>query len=62
MSHKYKVLTKSQIEHFLGKGYIVVKNCFSRDLAEEWKAFAYERSGIDPDDPTTWKEVTLLGT
>ena len=60
MSRKYKVLTEDQIEHFLEKGYIVLNECFPREMAEEWKAFAYERMvDYDPDDPTTWKEARV---
>ena len=60
MPRKYKVLTEAQIEHFLEKGCVVLNDCFSRDMAEEWKALAYKRMvDYDPDDPTTWKEARV---
>ena len=60
MPKKYRILTEAQIEHFLDKGYIIVKNCFSRDLAEEWKTFAYKRMvDYEPDDPATWKDARV---
>ena len=57
MPKKYSALSQSDVDHFLEKGYILVENCIPRELAEEWKAFAYERLvDYDPEDPTTWKE------
>ena len=59
MPEKYKILTETEIEHFLEKGHIIVRDCFSRDLAKEWTALAYKRLGYDPTDPTTWKEERI---
>ena len=59
MPQKYKILTEAQIEHFLEKGHIIVQNCFSRDLAQEWTTLAYKRLGYHPNDSTTWKEERI---
>jgi hypothetical protein len=59
MSRKYEVLTDAQIEHFLDKGHVILRNCFSRDLAQEWVAFAYKRLGCAPDAPATWAEARI---
>ncbi len=59
MSRKYEVLTDAQIEHFLDKGHVILRNCFSRDLAQEWVAFAYKRLGCAPDAPATWAEARM---
>ena len=56
MPRTYKTLTESDIEHFISKGHIILKECFSGDLAAEWREFAFKRLGYDPDDSTTWEE------
>ena len=56
MSKTYQTLTASDVDQFLRKGHVVLKDCFSRDLAEEWRAFAFKRLGYAPDDPTTWDQ------
>lgn len=52
----FDVISKAQVEHFLDRGYVVIENCFDRQLAEEWITFAYERLGCDPVEPSTWPE------
>ena len=55
MSKTYRTLTESDVNHFVEKGHIVLQNCFPRELAEEWRAFAFKRLGCAPDDPSTWE-------
>ena len=52
----YQVLTADQIDHFLEKGYIILRNCFEDDLAAEWRELAFRRLGYDPQDPGTWEQ------
>lgn len=54
MPKTYKTLTESDVTHFVERGHIVLRNCFPRELAEEWTDFAYKRLGYAPNDPTTW--------
>ena len=56
MGKTYKALTESDVNHFIENGHVILKRCFPRDLAEEWRTFAFKRLGYDPDDPTTWTE------
>ena len=49
-------LTEAQAQQFTEKGYLTLKNCFSRDIAASWTAQAFERLGYDPDDADTWEE------
>ena len=56
MGKTYKTLTESDVKHFVEKGHVVLKDCFPRELAEEWRGFAFKRLGYDPEDPATWKE------
>ena len=56
MGKTYKTLTESDVNHFIEKGHVILKGCFSRELAEEWRAFGFKRLGYDPDNPTTWEQ------
>ena len=51
-----QVLTREQAQHFVEKGYVVVKGCFDRAFATRWTDEAYTRLGYDPNDPSTWTE------
>lgn len=51
---KYRTLTDEQVQSFLDKGYLVVKNCLDLDVARRWIADAYARLGYDPNNPQTW--------
>ena len=55
MARTYRTLTESDVNHFVEKGHIVLQNCFPRELAEEWRGFAFKRLGCAPDDPSTWE-------
>ena len=56
MPPAYQTLAQSDIDHFLEKGYVVVRGCFDRTLANEWTDLAFKRLGYDPSDPATWSE------
>jgi len=53
---QYQVLTDEQVQSFLDKGYLVVKDCLVRDIASSWIDQAYERLGYDKNDPSTWSK------
>ncbi len=59
MAKTYKTLAQSDVDHFVQKGHVVLKNCFSRELAAEWRAFAFKRLGYSPDDPETWEKPRI---
>ena len=50
-----KALDDAQLRHFLEKGYLIVKECFSKKAAADAVAKACARLGCDPNDPKTWK-------
>src|SRR3712207_4212901 len=52
---QYQFLNHDQIEQFLNQGYVVLHDCFSREVAEEWTGNAFARLGYSPTDATTWK-------
>jgi hypothetical protein len=49
------ILTTADIEHFHAHGHVVIRDCFSREFAEEWVELAYRRLGYDRRDPSTWE-------
>jgi hypothetical protein len=49
-------LTEAEAKHFLDKGYVSLKGCFTKEAAEPWITAAYKRLGCDPRDPKTWKK------
>jgi hypothetical protein len=50
----YKVLTDEQVQSFLDKGYLIVKDCLEQSISQRWIDEAYERLGYDKNDPSTW--------
>ncbi|MCS7061337.1 MAG: hypothetical protein RMN25_09250, partial [Anaerolineae bacterium] len=58
---KYRVLTDEQVQSFLDKGYLVVRDCLDRSIAERWIDEAYQRLGYDKHNPATWvKDIVWL--
>ena len=47
-------LTDAQVEHFLERGHVVLPGCFDAEAAAPVVDRAWERLGVDRDDPTTW--------
>lgn len=57
----YKVLTDEQVQSFLDKGYLVVKDCLDPSIANRWIEQAYARLGYDKHDPKTWtKDIVWM--
>ncbi len=52
----YRILTEEQVQSFLDKGYLVVKDCLDTGIAQRWIDEAYDRLGYDRHDPSTWKK------
>ena len=52
----YKVLSDEQVQSFMDQGYLIVKDCLDRDVANRWIDEAYVRLGYDPHDPSTWEK------
>lgn len=49
-----RVLSESEIEHFIARGFVRLTGCFSRELALDWTARACERLYCSLDQPSTW--------
>jgi hypothetical protein len=48
------ILSVSDIEHFLARGFVKIEGCFSRDAASVLTDPLYARLGYDRDDRSTW--------
>lgn len=53
---KYQVLTEEQVQSFLDKGYLIVKDCLEANISERWIDEAYERLGYSATDQSTWEK------
>lgn len=54
-----KILTDTDVESFLAKGYLKIEGAFSKEVAQEWTEDAFRRLGYDMNDPSTWKEARI---
>jgi hypothetical protein len=52
-------LTTDQVEQFVTEGFVRLPEAFDRALADECRAFLWQETGLDPDDPTTWTEPVV---
>src|SRR5262245_47398272 len=48
------ILSSSEIEHFVARGFVRLTGCFSRELAQDLTARACERLHCSLSDPSTW--------
>ena len=51
-----KALTPAERRHFLAKGYVILKGCFTKKAAAPWIKNACALLGYDPRKPAAWKE------
>jgi hypothetical protein len=55
----FDVLTMDDAAHFLDKGYVVVRGCFSRAAAENATRHLWDRLGYAEHDPSTWARPSV---
>lgn len=51
-----KVLSADDIEQFLDDGYVVVRDCFPRSVAEAGQQVVWDALRLSPDRPEGWTE------
>ena len=51
---KFKHLNSEQVESFMQHGFLRVKNCFTREEAENYTKDVWTSLGMDPNDKSTW--------
>lgn len=62
MPGTFPALSAAQIDAFITDGFVRLDNAFPRELADQGRAFLWQQTGCDPDDPATWtKPVIRLG-
>ncbi len=54
-----RILSDEQIEQFLTRGHVVLRECFPREVAQEWVARGFTRLGYDLENPATWAEKRI---
>lgn len=55
----YRYLTKEQVEEFLERGFIMLRDCFDKEKARQLTARAFDMIGYKFDDPSTWDKPYL---
>jgi hypothetical protein len=57
----YRVLTDEQVQSFLDKGYLVVRDSLDTSIANRWIDEAFDRLGYDRHNPSTWaKDIVWM--
>lgn len=47
-------ILEEDVDFFMENGYVVIKNAFSKEKADEWTKDLWVRLGMDPNDKSTW--------
>jgi hypothetical protein len=50
------VLSAAEREQFLSRGFVLVRDCFSRAAAQQLTDQIWSRLGYNPNDPSTWQK------
>jgi hypothetical protein len=53
------VLTAEEVRRFIEDGFVYLPEAFPPAPADECGAFLWRETGLDPDDPATWKEPVI---
>lgn len=54
-----RILSDSDLDQFVARGFVRVSGCFSRDLARDWASRACERLYCSLDDAASWPKGRL---
>ena len=53
-----QLLSRAEAEHFINKGFVLIRDAFNRDIAKQVVDCAWEelkaKHGVERDDPNTW--------
>jgi hypothetical protein len=53
------VLSAEDVEHFITRGYVAVRGCFTRTEAARYTDTLWTRLGYDEHDPSTWAQSSI---
>lgn len=59
MQGSFQVLTNAQVESFLTRGHVILRDCFAPEAAQTLTDRAWVRLGYDPRNPATWTETRI---
>src|SRR3569623_324229 len=59
LTRQENLLSSEDLRHFMDFGYVVIHDCFSREVAKEWTGRAFEQIGYNPADPSSWVEERM---
>ena len=51
--------TVQQVYHFIRDGFVRLEMAFPRSLADEGRRLLWAETGLDPDDPSSWKRPVI---
>lgn len=51
-----KVLSQHEVEQFITRGHVALRDAFPREVAAECRAFLWKELGLSPDDRAAWKK------
>lgn len=54
-----RVLSQSDIDHFIEHGYVIIRGGFDREVASKWVDEGFKRLGYDRHDPQTWAKSKI---
>lgn len=56
MGRHYEHLTDEQVETFLTRGFVLVKNAIDKEKIDDWTQSVWTRLGYDATDKSTWEQ------
>lgn len=54
------MLTGEEVRRFVAEGYVTLRGGFTPELAERVLPFVWSELGLDPDDPSGWREPSIV--
>jgi len=55
----YKVLTQEQVDHFMERGWVVLRNAVPKETMDKFERDLWVRLNMDPKDKSTWTREEL---
>ncbi len=53
------VWSEAEIERFVEEGFLILRDAFAREVAEEGREFIWQKMGLSPDAPADWSEPII---
>lgn len=56
---KPSVLSEDEVEQFVEKGFVLLREAFPAEVAARVRAFLWKEMGLSPDDPSGWTKPLI---